>query len=310
MSNEIATITPAGTAVSLPAEITEQTKADSCNAWAPATQRIYKNGWRVWTDWAALYGVVALPADPERVADFLSNLGRARKMSTLKGYLSAISAAHRSAKVQFDPEAEAIKRVMKGLGKNKVGDLRKAAPLLPQHVQAALKADAKPTLLDYRDCALLGLGLAMAARRSELVGLDLGIRGDGDNCVGVLEVRDDGAVVRLHKGKTITGGPHEIFIQPGVALKAVRRHHTRHAALPRCQQESSRGADPAVRPDGVACGQEALLGGGPRYQALQRPLAALGCHHRRVRGRLGGVDHQADQPPQVDRGVGSVQPAC
>jgi len=81
-------------------------------------------------------------------------------------------------------------------------------------------ASAEPTLTDLRDCALLALGLEFASRRSELVGLDLEAQGDG---TGVLEFAgDDGAIVRLLKGKTVIDKPDDVHVQLGVALKATR----------------------------------------------------------------------------------------
>jgi hypothetical protein len=59
----------------------------------------------------------------------------------------------------------------------------------------------------------------MAARRSELAGLDWMHRGSG---TGVLELTHRGARIVLYTSKTKQGEPDEIYIQPGRALKAIR----------------------------------------------------------------------------------------
>jgi site-specific recombinase XerD len=59
----------------------------------------------------------------------------------------------------------------------------------------------------------------MAARRSELAGLDWLTRGSG-TCV--LELTEHGAVVRLFRSKTAQDRVDEVAIQNGPALQAVR----------------------------------------------------------------------------------------
>jgi hypothetical protein len=74
---------------------------------------------------------------------------------------------------------------------------------------------------DLRDAALLAVGVASGCRRSELSGLDWMQRGAGE---GVIEITEEGATITLFSSKTSQGEEVEtIHIQPGVALKALRR---------------------------------------------------------------------------------------
>ena len=107
---------------------------------------------------------------------------------------------------------------MKGIAREKGQDRRRVRPLMAGQA-VAMMADLGPRLADCRDAALLALGIAMAARRSELAGLDWLERGTGD---GVLELTEHGAVVRLFTSKTAQARAVEVHVQPGPALKAVK----------------------------------------------------------------------------------------
>jgi integrase len=73
---------------------------------------------------------------------------------------------------------------------------------------------------DLRDAALLALGVASGCRRSELADLDWQVRGSG---AGVLEITEHGATIRLYRSKTSQEEPAEVYIQPGLALAAIKR---------------------------------------------------------------------------------------
>ena len=76
--------------------------------------------------------------------------------------------------------------------------------------------------VDRRDAALLAIGVASGCRRSELAGLDWAKRGAGS---GVIELTAEGATITLFVSKTSQGADEVecIYIQPGLALKALKR---------------------------------------------------------------------------------------
>ena len=93
-------------------------------------------------------------------------------------------------------------------------------PLLAKQVRALLR-DLGDGPADLRDAALLALGVASGCRRSEIVGLDWAKRGTGS---GVVEISDEGANITLFQSKTAHDGePETIHLQPGIALKALKR---------------------------------------------------------------------------------------
>jgi integrase len=113
----------------------------------------------------------------------------------------------------------AIKTILRGAARGAPLP-RRVRPLLAKQVRALLR-DLGEDPADLRDAALLAVGVASGCRRSELSGLDWMQRGAG---AGVIETTVEGATITLFCSKTSHGEEAEtIHIQPGVALKALRR---------------------------------------------------------------------------------------
>src|SRR4051812_37522412 len=64
---------------------------------APNTVRAYQSDWRLFLEWCAGRGLVALPAAPETVALYIADLGGESKVSTITRRLAAIAKAHQVA---------------------------------------------------------------------------------------------------------------------------------------------------------------------------------------------------------------------
>ena len=185
---------------------------------AASTWRAYATAWRLWTAWADAHGANVLPADPAVVATYLAEMSEHRKLNTLKRHLASISVWHTLKGLTFDRRNPALRTIMAGIRRSHGTKRRKATPLMVEDVTPLL-TDKNARLADCRDAALLGLGMAMAARRSELVGLDWIRRGSG---TGVLELTRRGARIVLYTSKAKQNEEDEIHIQPGPVLKAVR----------------------------------------------------------------------------------------
>ena len=186
---------------------------------AEATWTAYGSDWRVWEAWAAAAGLQAMPAAPEHVAAFLSEMSATRKISTLRRYLSSVSVSHSLKGLSFDRKHVSIRTILRGIARESGVQTRRVKPLMAARVRALL-AEMGDSPADLRDAALLALGVASGCRRAELSGLDWLQRGEGQ---GVLELTEEGAVIRLFRSKTSQDAPAEVYIQPGVALGAVRR---------------------------------------------------------------------------------------
>jgi integrase len=185
---------------------------------AERTWRAYGSDWRVWEAWAMANGAMAMPADPQRVAEFLSDMTTSRKLSTVRRYLASISVSHTLKGHTFERKHPLIKTILWCAARG-APQPRRGRPLLSKQVRALLR-DLGDGPAEWRDAALLALGVASGCRRSELSGFDWARRGDGS---GVIKLTDDGAIITLYDSKTSQGGePECIYLQPGIALKALK----------------------------------------------------------------------------------------
>jgi integrase len=214
--NNLVTIKPIG----LPsAERRERMAQQARASKAERTWRAYGSDWQIWEAWASANGVPAMPADPERVAEFLSDMTASRKLSTVRRYLASISVSHTLKGHTFERKHPSIRTILRGAARGAPLP-RRVRPLLAKQVRALLR-DLGDGPADLRDAALLALGVASGCRRSELSGLDWAKRGTGS---GVIEVTDEGATITLFESKTSQAEEVEcVYLQPGIALKALKR---------------------------------------------------------------------------------------
>jgi hypothetical protein len=110
---------------------------------------------------------VAMPASPETVAMYLSDLAATHKAATLTRRVSAISQAHQLAGPESPTDSAVVRAVMAGIRRAKGTAPRTKAPALTDDVRGMVAA-AAPGLLGVRDRALLLSGFAGAFRRSDL----------------------------------------------------------------------------------------------------------------------------------------------
>jgi integrase len=132
-----------------------------------------------------------LPAAPQTVVLYLTELSATRKVSTLVRRLSAISQAHQVAGFDSPAQSAPVRTLMAGIRRAKGTAPAVKAPTLIEDIRAML-ATLPDGLSGIRDRALLLTGFAGAFRRSELVGLD---RAD-------LEFNARGLVITLRRSKT------------------------------------------------------------------------------------------------------------
>ena len=98
----------------------------------------YGSDWRIWEAWAAANDVAAMPADPQRVAEFLSDMTATRKLSTVRRYLASISVSHTLKGYTFERKHPAIKTILRGAARGAPLP-RRVRPLLSKQVRALLR---------------------------------------------------------------------------------------------------------------------------------------------------------------------------
>lgn len=185
-------LTP-GPSLDLLARLLTQAEASFRAARAPSTLRAYQHDWQQFRAWCEQNHVVPLPASPQTVILYSTNLTKNehRKWNTLSRRLAAISQLHQQAGFESPTRAWAVKQLLSGLRRELgVAPVRKR-PVLVDDLKEILK-QIPDSLLGTRDRALLLLGFTGAFRRSELVGLD----------IEDIETVRDGIVVNIRHSKT------------------------------------------------------------------------------------------------------------
>ena len=167
------------------APVRAETLARACNflqaAKAENTRRAYRADWSGFAAWCQAQGREALPAPPETVVYYLTELAETHKAASLTRRLSAISQAHQAVGCASPTQEAAVRAVMAGIRRSKGTAVKAKKPVLAPDLRRMLET-LPDTLLGLRDRALLLVGFAGAFRRSELVSLnweDAGLSREG-----------------------------------------------------------------------------------------------------------------------------------
>lgn len=163
------------------------------NSTAENTRRGYLSDWRQFETWCIGAGVDSLPARPETVALYISQLAETHKPATIGRHLAAIASAHKAHGHSSPASMQhgAVSAVWHGIKRTHgTAQVQKNPLMVPDLRRITENLDDK--LIAVRDRALLLVGFAGAFRRSELVGLDI------EACA----FSSDGLVVTLKRSKT------------------------------------------------------------------------------------------------------------
>jgi len=188
-------------------EVSEATWALIADATPDTTRRAYRDEWTRFTKWCTDRQRTPLPATAETLAEYAGHLaGRELAPSSIGKALAAITKAHETAG-HGEPDRRGAREVLRGYRKRyaKAGGKTKRAPALTLTALRAMVATLDPdTLVGVRDRAVIVLGFAMGARRSELAALDL----------ADLEPHAEGIQVTVRISKTDKDGQGRIVAVP------------------------------------------------------------------------------------------------
>ena len=193
VSNDLVVSAPQGRAFARLEDLARQARGFIEAAKAANSRRAYRSDWRHFESWCRSHSLACLPAAPETVALYLTDLAADHKPASLERRLTTITKAHQAAgfptpaSMQNAVVSETMKGIRRTLGTAQPGK----EPLLTADILKMLDA-LGGGLLGSRDRALLLVGFAGGFRRSELVSLD----------VEDLTETADGLVVRLRRSKT------------------------------------------------------------------------------------------------------------
>lgn len=176
---------------------------------ADSTDDAYTRDFREYATWCQSAGRRPLPAAPQTVTHYISHLTRTPRETTKRPYgpssleriISSIRTTHSAAGHQ-PPETKGARKVVAGYRKrlaaadDPTAHPNKTSPMLPDVLRAALSVVDRTTLRGKRDAAILLLGMACAARASELAALNV------ESVTEPEEVREVGIRVRVYRKKT------------------------------------------------------------------------------------------------------------
>src|SRR5713226_1289787 len=173
-------------------QVAEDARDYAGHAKSPNTLKAYRIDWADFSEWCALHRLEFLPAAPQTVALYLSDLAKTHKVSTLYRRLSGISQAHQAAGYVTPTTDAQVRLVFQGIRRTlgSAPDQKNAA--ITAEVRAMVETLSPTALIGVRDRALLLVGFAGAFRRSEVVSLD----------VADVTFGGDGLIVQLRRSKT------------------------------------------------------------------------------------------------------------
>jgi integrase len=161
------------------------------NSKADNTKRSYSSDWADFTAYCLQHGVNPLPADLPTIIDYLTDLARTAKVSTINRRATSISQAHQAKGYQSPTHSLPVRALLRGIRKAKGTAQKGKAALLTHDIRAMIAALPNNTI-GSRDKALLLLGFAGAFRRSEIASLR----------VDDLTFGTEGITVLLRRSKT------------------------------------------------------------------------------------------------------------
>jgi site-specific recombinase XerD len=164
----------------------------AAHAKAANTLKAYRIDWADFSEWCAVHRLAFLPAEPQTVALYLTDLARTHKVSTLYRRLSGISQAHQAAGFPTPTTDAQVRLVFQGIRRTLGSAPVQKNAAITAEVRAMVETLSPTSVIGIRDRALLLVGFAGAFRRSELVSLD----------VADVAFNSDGLVVQVRRSKT------------------------------------------------------------------------------------------------------------
>jgi site-specific recombinase XerD len=171
---------------------------------ADNTVRAYRADLATFTDWCRHRNRSPLPASPETVAQYITDQAGRLRPSTVARHLAGISVAHQVAGYESPTRTPLVRRVLEGIRRVHGSKPDQHAPAGIGELRRMVARIDPSTLPGARNRALLLVGFALAARRSELVALT----------VADLEPRPEGFAVHIRRSKTDQTGAGTVRALP------------------------------------------------------------------------------------------------
>ena len=159
---------------------------------ADSTRRAYASDLRDFYRFCSTIDAAALPATPQTVALYVTELAAIVKVSTIRRRLSAVSVLHRRASLDSPCSHRVVRDVLQGISREKGTATRRVSAITVGVLRSLLLAVEGDDVAAKRDRAILLIGFAVALRRSEIAALR----------VEDLRFTRQGMLVRIVRSKT------------------------------------------------------------------------------------------------------------
>lgn len=209
--------------IRLPARDWERVLDAARNSRSHNTKAAYRTYLSAWTIHAAKRGVLARPAHPAAVAEWLTSLAdQGKSINTIQVAKAAIAAAHREAGLDDPTSTELVRRVLAGLAREAARQGRRSSQVKGltvedlRRIRAHLEppGGAPPGPIALRDLALVQVMRDGLLRRSEACNL---IWGD------ILQVEDGSGRLTIRHSKTDPEGRGAVMFLAPATMAALER---------------------------------------------------------------------------------------
>jgi integrase len=187
------TLEPAAAMLAMIRDLGERANDYATASKAKSTRRAYAVDMADFACFAGSYGAATVPADWQLIAAYATHMAdRGLSIATIRRRMVAISQAHKTVGHDSPTAKKAVRDVVAGIARTKGVPPRRKDALSVDLLRNAILALADGDLKAKRDRAIVLLGFAIAARRSELAALD----------VEDLRFDNRGLVVTIRRSKT------------------------------------------------------------------------------------------------------------
>lgn len=142
-------------------------------AYAPSTMRAIRGDWGRFSTWCQAQNCQSIPADPDRIVQYISHMSTTKKIATIRKALASIGHVHQTEGHQNPTGSRTVKMAIRKLEMEQGERQRQAKGLTIEVIKAIQKVADPEAIRDIRDLAMIMMAYDTMARRSELVRLDM-----------------------------------------------------------------------------------------------------------------------------------------
>ncbi len=168
------TLEPAAAMLAMIQDLGERANDYATASKASSTRRAYATDMADFGAFAGSCGAATVPADWQLIAAYATHMAdRGLSIATIRRRMVAISQAHKTAGLESPTAKKAVRDVVAGIARTKGVPPRRKDALSVDLLRNAVLTLADDDLKAKRDRAMVLLGFAIAARRSELAALNV-----------------------------------------------------------------------------------------------------------------------------------------